>query len=71
MKGEADSCVTESVEHKSFEAFVYVGPVFRSSTPSLLYKTLLYEFTPICTIWTDYPLFWRVARGELSEHLIY
>ncbi len=33
--------------------------------PSLLNKTQLYEFTPICTIWTDYPLFWHVTQGNL------
>lgn len=44
---------------------VYVGPVFHSSTPSVLNKTLLYEFTPICTIWTDYHLFWHVPHGNL------
>lgn len=66
-KERPDFCVTESVKHKSFWAFVYVGPVFHSSTPtSALNKTQLYEFTPICTIWTDYPLFWHVADGDLG-----
>ena len=34
-KERPDFCVTESVKHKSFWAFVYVGPVFHSSTPTV------------------------------------
>ena len=75
-KERADFCVTESVEHKSFQAFVYVGAVFHSSTP--FNKTLLYEFTPICTIRTYYPFLWHVNHADLctiwvnvSDLLIY
>lgn len=64
-KERADFCVIEYVEHKSSQAFVYVGPVSLSSTPTLPNKTLLYKFTPICTIRIDYTLFWHLTRGNL------
>lgn len=62
---KADFCVIESVEHKSPWGLVYVGAVLHPHTQSAIYKTRLYEFTPICTIWTDQPLFWRGARSGL------
>lgn len=70
-KESPDFFVSESAEHKSFQAFVYVGSVFHSSTPSLFNKTLLYEFTPICAIKTCYPLDWISANVNLSTYVIY